>query len=489
MAHEVLVTPGVRPLTLPGRLGAVRRMFEHDALTIVVVAAWTALLAVAIPALFVTDSWLAFADGRLVAQRGLPYTDTLTFWSAGTRWIDQQWGAQLLLYEVARGGLRLAAAVGVTVVVATLSLIAVAARRLGGSARSTAVAVALPLLAAPWLAQLRTQTLALPLFVSVFWLLARDARLRDRRVLLVTPLLVVWANLHGSVSLAAALAALYGLTIVSTRRLEGAVLMASPFALLASPYGFDLVGYYRLMLLHPPLASVVNEWQPMKVGGASVVFFATAFLFVALLARHRAVLTSFEQWALLPLLVAALAATRNAVWFELAFAVVLPRLLDAVRPAVPPVGGVKRLNLVLGPAALAAAAVVLGTHLAKPLDWFDRAGNANAAAAVSAAAGPRGYVLADDRHADWLLWRRPELAGRVAYDVRFELFDAKQLRTLVALEHRAPTAWRRCGRGFAVVTFDRPDGVRAVLRQPRLVLRTKAFGAYAQETVGVPCRL
>ena len=52
--------------------------------------------------------------------------------------------------------------------------------------------------------------------------------------------------------------------------------------------------------------------------------------------------------------------------------------------------------------------------------------------AVAAAAGRKGFVLADDLHSDWLLWRRPELTGRIAYDVRFELMRERQLAALQA---------------------------------------------------------
>ncbi len=51
----------------------------------------------------------------------------------------------------------------------------------------------------------RAQTFALPLFALLVWMLARDARAPDRRVLWVIPLLVLWANLHGSVLLASVL--------------------------------------------------------------------------------------------------------------------------------------------------------------------------------------------------------------------------------------------------------------------------------------------
>ena len=63
-----------------------------------------------------------------------------------------------------------------------------------------------------------------------------------------------------------------------------------------------------------------------------MLFFASALVAAGLWGAHRRTLTRFERWALPLLLVAAFAALRNGVWFELAAAVSLPRLLDAARP-------------------------------------------------------------------------------------------------------------------------------------------------------------
>lgn len=433
------------PLTLPrplARSTRIRRVLELDALPILALAACGALLAFALPALLVQDSWLALVDGRLVATHWVPHTDTLTYWTLGRRWVDQQWGAQLLLYELARHlGLRGAALFGVGCVVAALAAAAVAARALGASPRSTAIAVVLPLVCAPWLAQVRTQSLALLPFVLVTALVALDSRRRGRRVYLVLPLLVVWANLHGSVALAAALVAVYG---VVRRRV---LLVAAPFCLLASPYGLHLVGYYRLMLFDPPLAAYVGEWRPLSPAGITIPFFVSTAAVAVLFARHRRALTSFECWALPLLLAAALHAVRNVIWFELAVAIALPRLLDAAWPARAPSADVRRVNLVVAPVALLAVLAFAVVHR-PPLDP-----DAAAAARVASEAGAHGIVLADDAHADWLLWEEPSLAGRVAYDVRFELFDAKELAQLKALHDGAPAAWRRCGSLARVVTF------------------------------------
>ncbi|HZQ82304.1 MAG TPA: hypothetical protein VFB25_10065 [Gaiellaceae bacterium] len=486
----------VRPVGVPRRAAGVLAFLGENGLIVAFIAAWTAVLAAVLPNLFVSDTWLALVDGRLIAHSGIPHHDTLTYWTLGKHWVDQQWLAQLALYELARrGGLALVAALALLSVTATLAIAAGAARILGASARSTALVALLVIPGAPWLAQLRTQTFALPLYVIVFALLALDARAPGRRVLFVLPVLAVWANLHGSVSLAAGMTALYGLTLLAKRELRGLALVAAPLTLLASPYGLGLVGYYRLMLLHPPFAKVVTEWQPMKVEGATAVFFVLAFVFAVLWGRHRRVLTSFEQWALPILLVAGLIAVRNALWLELGLAIAGPRLIDAAWRPVEATAAVRRVNVALSTFAVLAAAVVVGGHLARPASWFEAQGSPAAAAAVARAAGAHGVVLADDGHADWLLWEQPQLAGRVAYDVRFELFDAAQMRRLVQLHDVRAGAWRTCGSTMAVVTYGTASLRRLLLSEhvlaagARQIVRSKDFGAFAQRTKGAPCSL
>ena len=63
---------------------------------------------------------------------------------------------------------------------------------------------------------------------------------------------------------------------------------------------------------------------------------------------------------------------------------------------------------------------------------------------------PRRGVFATNATADWLLWRIPDLRGRVAYDARFELYDHD------ALDRIKRTAAHE-GLGEAL------DGVRVVL--------------------------
>jgi hypothetical protein len=105
-----------------------RRMLEHDGLSIVVLGLWAVALAVALPSLLVQDTWLDLVDGRLVAEHGLPHVDTLTLWTLGRRWTDQQWGAHLALYGIVRaGGLKAAIGFDIACVVGALAILAITA--------------------------------------------------------------------------------------------------------------------------------------------------------------------------------------------------------------------------------------------------------------------------------------------------------------------------------------------------------------------------
>ena len=455
--------PRRRAGSLPPFAMRIGRVVERDALSVVIVGTWATVLALAMPKLLVQDSWLSLVDGRLIAQHGLPHADTLTRWTLGRPWTDQQWGAHLVLYELTQlGGLRLLIVFGIACVLAAIVTACVVTRKLGATPGAAALGALLPLLGSPWLTEVRSQSVAVPLFVAVYALLAFDARRPGRRVLLVLPLLALWANLHGSVVMAAGLASVYGLTLI--RRAEhrvraAALVLGAPLCVLATPYGPSVAGYYRLMLLSSPLTQYVHEWQPPSVEALTAGLFLSAFALVALWARHPRAVTSFERWAVVLLLLAAMTALRNAIWFELAAAITFPRLLDATWRMRPQNDAVRRVNLFLGLFAATGVLALVAAQVARPQAWLQRDLPPSAAAAIARAAGPHGIVLSDDVHADWLLWQQPTLAGRLAYDIRFELFTAGELAALKGLQEGERTAWQRCGVA-RVVTFQTPAGLR-----------------------------
>jgi hypothetical protein len=279
-------------------------------------------------------------------------------------------------------------------------------------------------------------------------------------MLAVFPLLVLWANVHGSVVLGALLAMAFGaLELVIHRRPAVARAVAflglPPLCVLASPYALDLPGYYRLMLVDAPFADVIREWQPSRPGGSTAVFFALALVAAAAVARHPRRLLPFELVTLAVTFAGAVVAIRGIAWFALAALVILPHALDGVvplhrkRPLDP---GVNRAVVTLSAAVLAGAALVT---LVRPSGWLETSWPQEVTAAVArATADPEVRVYPSDRHADWLLWKLPDLRGRIAYDVRFELYTEEQLDRIVSYDCECGADWKRAADGYRVIVVD-----------------------------------
>ena len=409
------------------------------------------------------DGWLALVAGRWIAQHGLPHHEVLTVWSHGEQWVDQQWLAQLGFYGLwLVGGLALVAVAHAILTGGAYAAAIVAARSLGGSPR--AVLFVLPpcfwlLIFGSW--QARTQSFAYLPFVAVLWLLAQDARRPSSRVYLVLPLLAVWGNLHGSVLLGAGLVVLRGLT-----RRAPALVVLPPLALLASPYALDLPTYYRKTLLNPAFSAMVNEWQPTTIGVTTLPFFGLVVLVAWLVGRRRKGLSGFEQLVLGMTAAAGLVAGRNVVWFALAALMLLP---GAVTPLLGTEAEEKprvlRVNALLATFALGVLGLLSVRTLVQPDSFFEHAYPTEAAAL---AARPDTRVLANVKYADWLLWREPGLAGRVAYDARLELLSTSRILRIYDFGLPFGGSWRSTSRGYDLLFLDRTNdryAIRGLLAQ------------------------
>jgi hypothetical protein len=454
---------------------------------VVVLGAYTCGLLVRLPDQLRQDGWLALVSGRFVAHAGLPSTNSLTVWSAGRRWVDQQWLGQLIFFRLFQAGnLRIVMLVHVVLLGGALALAMAAARWRGGSSRSVALIGTLALMTIIMSAQLRTQSFAYLLFVCVAWLLIADVRAASQRVYLVFPLLIVWANVHGSVVLGAGLVSLRGLFVLTQRRtLRGFVLTLAPLAcLFASPYGLSLAGYYRSTAFNPSFSRIVTEWQRATPSLLTASFYAFAFVGMWLVGRHGGRITRYEKLALLITLVGGMLALRNMVWFCYLALIVLPTSLsETLSPQT-----ARERPRFKSAMALGAAVALVGataTAAAQPLSWYTRATYPDAAVrAVADAASmqPSARIFADIRYADWLLWQRPQLAGHVLYDARLELLPRRRLEQLYRwATHASP----RAAAGTQLLVVDRTDepsgwkelyvGRRvAVLARPQLWRSMKA---------------
>ena len=465
-----------RAPTLAGEATAgLRGLLERNVFTVLVLAACAAVQAVFVRGAVVADGWYSLLGGRVVAAGGLPGRDTLTAMTLGRDWVDQQWLAHLTLYELWNAaGWRLAAISLLVFYLGTFAVASIAARRLGASDRSVAAIVFVSFIAGLPNTVFRAQIIAYPLFALVLSLLLADSRRAGRLVYLVFPLLALWANIHGSVVVGAALVTLRGLTFAAERLRARAPLRSFAGGALAllllpwpctliSPYGLALPGYYRSVLDNSTLTHSIVEWSPSTLRGQPI-FFALLLAGLWIAARSGPALTRFSKLALLCLGILGLVAVRNDVWFAIAGAVVLPAALDRVWA---PGKGERRagLNLALATAGAVVAVVAVASVASHGRSWFERSYPPRAAEVVAAAAdsSPGLRIFANEEYADWLLFEKPQLTGRIAYDVRFELLPSARLQEIVDFRLEHGLDWQRAVNGYGLLVLD-PAGDRGAVR-------------------------
>ncbi len=429
------------------------------------------------PNLVVADSWLTLMAGREVWQHGLPTHDALTVIGLGRTWTDQQWGAQLLAYGTEQlGGQALLSVLTGAFVIAAFVIAAIGARALGAAPRSIVLVFFPVILAAPWAWTIRAQVFALPLYTGLVWLLATEARRPSRRVYLVFPLLVVWANLHGSVTLAALLVMLLGaVELVTTRGRTWlrslSLVVLPPLTVLATPYSpVAMARYYHLLLVDPPFGNKVTEWRWSAPGWETLIFYVLAAIAVVVCILGRRRLRFFDLAVLVLTFAGAVNAIRGIPWFALACMVLLPVAIGSRLEGS--AASVRRsLNRALVIAAAAALTAVVVVDLARDSSWYERNWPTPALAAVRVGtAEPGTHVFATDRYADWLLWKLPELRGRVAYDVRFEIYEPEFFDRLVRYHSEDGPNWKSLADGYRVVVVDEQETeshTKEFLAEPR----------------------
>lgn len=414
------------------------------------------------------DAFLALVGGRLVEDHGVPH-HALTVYSAGRTWVDQQWLAHFIMYRLDRlGGLALVGVANVCMVmVATVGGV-LAARRLGAPAPRILNVMALALACVLIRGTVRPQIYGYVPFVATVYLLARHGATGSNRTLWCLPVLVVWANLHGSAILGAGLIVLRGLVLAWERRLQlarspsawllpGLLALAPGPLLLITPYGTSMVGYYGSTLFNSGLRRFVTEWMPVTV---DPVLGVCCLLLSALVGwslwNSRAQPVWWERLVLLVLFAGAVLAVRNLVWFGLASLVLVPRLLGpptARARAAPPRPRFNRLILAAACVVLIAGVAVTAARPEPALvPAYPNAGLAVVRTELQQK--PALRVFADDVYADWLMWHIPRLVGRVAYNASLELLTREQLDTIGRFKGLAGRDWQHAATGYGLLILD-----------------------------------
>jgi hypothetical protein len=442
---------------------------------------------------FQADTWLALVDGRAISSSGIPHQALFTIMVHGRAFTDQQWLAQLASYGLQQlGGLPLLAGVFVVFQSVSIAFAAIAARRLGAEPRSVILVLALGWWLTLMPAQIRPQAFVLPLFVALMYHLALDSRRPSRRVYWSLALLLVWANLHGSAVLAAALIGLRALSLVWERRRAlgnarewvrpAALIIGCGVCLIATPYGLHTIGYYHQTLFNSSLARWITEWQPItKLPFLAVPFFILVAVMIWTFGKYRHATTVWERSAIVLLGLAAADAQRNAVWFGLAAVMLAPVGLSQAawtrnrhRPKT-------AINLTIAAISILAVAI-FGVQKIDAVNHDVQTRYPSQAIAVIGevlAAHPALTIYADGNIADWLIWHQPSLGKRLAYNDQLELLATAQFNRIERLIAVAGTHWKQAAIGYRLLVLndrESPDGVRAFEREPGATVLYHARG-------------
>jgi hypothetical protein len=418
------------------------------------------------------DSYYDLYAGRYILRHGIPHWNVVTVESHGAPWIDQQWLAHVLYYGAwAAGGYPALAVLSAVLVTSGFAVMALLMKGRGIPPTRMFVWLAAAYIGYLGNILIRAQSFAYPLFALTLWLIVADSRaprLRARTVLVV-PVLVIWANTHGSVLVGAALVALYaGYRAVAALGRGGgrpvlgylALAAAAAASVVCTPYGASVIGYYeRVDSVTSALTHYVVEWErPSPLYPVSMGFFvlvAATLVAVAVAWRRGTKPDPLLAVIALAMLALALTAIRNQTWFGFAGS-----LLAADTLARSSAGRVPALSMAFGratAAVLAAAALVsVGLVATAPDSKFEVLVPVRAidAAAALAASNPAARVLGDE-WSSAMLWQYPAMFGRVAFDARLEQYSVAQLNAYAEFLFAGKRGWQRILNGYDIVVVSR----------------------------------
>ncbi len=369
------------------------------------------------------------AGQAILSTHRLLGTDTYTFTAAGRPWLDQQWGAQVLMALVYRvGGFPGLSLFRGALVGLTFWFLWKACRARGTSARTASVLTIAGLVVGFLNTGMRPQTVAYPLFTGTLWILA-DRHTHPRRLWFLPPIALLWANLHGSFLVLPLVIALAVIEDVWKHDRVARTTMASGLAAIATtlinPFGVGAWRYAIGLTTNTRILDQIVEWQPTTIRtAAGALFFASALAVAAVLVRRAAPTDPIDLLWLGAFFVLALPALRGIVWWAFVF----PFALAGLPPrehARDDRSGDPRMNILL--------VSVLAASLVVALPWWRGGTDPMSGGPALLASAPQGLVratvgavpsggrvLVSQPYASWFEFAAPSLP--VFVDSRIELF-------------------------------------------------------------------
>jgi hypothetical protein len=236
-----------------------------------------------------------------------------------------------------------------------------------------------------------------------------------------------------------------------TALLVAGVSLVTPFAMPYTPSA--TLDYYRALLNNPILSHIITEWQPQTLDLGWGLFFFIPVFAVLIGYGFAAGRRYWLPWPLTVMLLASFVigtrAVRFGFWFSWPATIAVALLVQ--RFASPLVTPPPRLRRAVGGVCIAAAAVSTLIIAVLPTSWFEGTQGRAAIPAVERGAGTSRLVLADELAANFVIWRIPSLAGRVAYDSRFEQYTPLQQQRFYDWVEVSSPEWMDAAKGYDVL--------------------------------------
>jgi hypothetical protein len=303
-----------------------------------------ALLTLALRDVMDPDLWWHMATGRYIVTHGqVPAYDVFSFTAQTHRWVTHEWLSDLLLY----GGYRLLGLTGLALVFALVITLAYALVFLRCPARPVVAgcAVLAAALASVATYGVRPQMLSL-LFASLFLYILDGARMAPRRVWLLVPLTLLWANLHSGFVAGLAIIGVYAVGeelswlgaregqvpwLAPTSKRLALVLLSSLAASLVTPNGISAVAFPFGTLSNRLIQDNIGEWASPDFHDAiswPLAAFWLSLLAVLALSRRRPSAT--QLLLLLGASAAALYSIRHVQFLSLVGAPILAAGVESI---------------------------------------------------------------------------------------------------------------------------------------------------------------
>lgn len=287
------------------------------------------------------DLWGHVRFGGDILRDGLVSDDPYSF-TSDIPWVNHEWLAEIIFWMAWSVGGGFGLIMVKVVLVGTMLACAWAVLKRCGLPPLAAEAIFVVLVFGTWarVSVVRPQLFSLTLFAFLLWVLQSVERGHHRRLWLTPAIFLLWINLHGGWIVGFGMFGLYCVVALVTRAgrarvpVLAAVGVLSALALLANPYGVQMLGFIATTVRLD--RSDISDWQPIWGDGLLVgLWTCSAAVAVFTLLKHWRAVAPWQVAITVTLGAASLRVSRLDAFFAIAVAMLLGPHLGGTRARLP----------------------------------------------------------------------------------------------------------------------------------------------------------